>query len=65
VRRDGASHAYETFSLSPGVRRLAVRMRDAGPEAAFTSRFEQDVPLQAGRVTVLDFDEKTRQFIAR
>ncbi len=65
LRMDGASSAYETFPLTPGSHRISIGMRDSGRQEDFDYRYEHALTFEAGRVVVLDFDEREKRFVAR
>ena len=56
---DGASHFYSTFAIAPGRYRLRFQLNDAGGGAEGEVSLEQELLLQAGLVTVIDYEAKS------
>jgi hypothetical protein len=56
---DGASYFYRTFAIAPGRYRLRFQLNDAGGGAEGEVSLEQELVLQAGLVTVIDYEAKS------
>lgn len=64
-QKDGASFIYEKFVLKPGKHSVLIKMRDAEDGSRFDYMFEDNIESKAGRITVIDFDERSKRFFIR
>ncbi len=62
VRDDGSTFAYEEIPIAPGAHEVRVKMRDSKDVSAFDYHFEKKINLEAGQVTVIDFDSDNNKF---
>ena len=56
LSKDGASTAYQRFTLVAGTHRLAVRLNDDAHQGSFAYQREEAVTLNPGQVLVIDFN---------
>jgi coenzyme F420-reducing hydrogenase delta subunit len=57
IKRDGPSYAYEKIRVAPGLHRISIRIRDSREER-FDYHFDRSIEFEAGRVVIIDFENK-------
>jgi coenzyme F420-reducing hydrogenase delta subunit/quinol-cytochrome oxidoreductase complex cytochrome b subunit len=57
IRKDGPSFAYEKIKIPSGTHSITIRIRDSRAER-FNYNFDQTLEFKAGRIVVIDFEDK-------
>lgn len=60
---DGASQAYQNFTVAPGRYQLVARLRDSARESGFDYEATADVDLEPGENYVIDFRSEMGGFL--
>ncbi|MDH4100079.1 MAG: hydrogenase iron-sulfur subunit [Nitrospirota bacterium] len=62
-KKDGPVTIYNKHILAAGPHKVVIRMSNTGNPEAIDHVFDGTIELKEGKVTVIDFDEKKRDFV--